>query len=648
MGLDIPDLDDRTYTELVEDMRKRIPVHAEEWTDHNVHDPGITILELLAFLAETHTFQLDQVNDAHRRKYLELVDAEPHPPQRATVDLSLSVREDPAGSDDAGIPTVDRLVALIAETPAGREEGFRTLEPVHCSATEVATVIVEQAGDRTDHTRANETAGLHFRAFGDDPAAGDALYLGFEGDPFASPILDLWFGFHEANLPTPASHGDESVEFEPSLRCVWEHCVAPDDWYDDRAWDPIEVKFDRTNALYRGGRLRLSRPSGWHPNPVQIAGHDRKRHWIRCRLARLAGDDAPEPRYEVPPQLNRIDVNVVRARHERLIEDERVETLQDLTTAEPNQRFDLDATPVQSATVRVGDETWDTVADFDESTGDDHHVRLDRADGRLTFGDGRRGAIPPPWLEVHADYVAGGGTAGNLPADVSWRFEAEELAANLEVTQTEPPAGGREAESVESALARAHEQRRVPFRAVSADDHVYIATHTPGLRFGRAAVTGEADPVTVVVVPYSPDGRLPVPSPGFVEAVETHLCEHALITERLQVVGPTYVPVDVRASIEPVPGADREVVRREVREAVEDFLDPLDGFEGEGWPFARPVYHSELYELLESMDRVADAVDVGVTSRGDAALGDRGDTLPRLTAVSVSIEDEDQHCGRRS
>ena len=39
MGVEMPDLDDRSYEELLADARKRIPVHAEQWTDHNAHDP---------------------------------------------------------------------------------------------------------------------------------------------------------------------------------------------------------------------------------------------------------------------------------------------------------------------------------------------------------------------------------------------------------------------------------------------------------------------------------------------------------------------------------------------------------------------------------------------------------------------------------
>ena len=50
MPLDIPNLDDRRWADLVEDARALIPRQAPRWTDHNAHDPGITFIELFEAL----------------------------------------------------------------------------------------------------------------------------------------------------------------------------------------------------------------------------------------------------------------------------------------------------------------------------------------------------------------------------------------------------------------------------------------------------------------------------------------------------------------------------------------------------------------------------------------------------------------------
>jgi predicted phage baseplate assembly protein len=234
-----------------------------------------------------------------------------------------------------------------------------------------------------------------------------------------------------------------------------------------------------------------------------------------------------------------------------------------------------------------------------------------------------------------------------MPGTANWRFETTGLH-DLGVVPVAPPRGGRTAESVDEALARAREQRRVPFRTVTAQDHAFIATHTPGLRFGRATLVDApagAGEATVVVVPYSPDGRRPVPSAGFLAAVEEHCCRHSLLTETVSVVGPTFVPVDISVTVEPVTTTNPDRVRHDVRESLASFLDPLDGFEGDGWPFGRPVYTSELYERLEGIDVVVDAVDVGVSTRGRVAIGDRSDTLPSLDGVDVVLTTGDDSCG---
>ena len=47
-----PKLDGPSFEQLRDALLARIPVHAPEWTDHDVSDPGVTLLELFAFLAD--------------------------------------------------------------------------------------------------------------------------------------------------------------------------------------------------------------------------------------------------------------------------------------------------------------------------------------------------------------------------------------------------------------------------------------------------------------------------------------------------------------------------------------------------------------------------------------------------------------------
>jgi predicted phage baseplate assembly protein len=71
--IDVPVLDARTFEALMAELRRRIVRYAPEWTDLNPSDPGVTLVELFAWLTETMLFQLNQVPDLTYLKFLELI-----------------------------------------------------------------------------------------------------------------------------------------------------------------------------------------------------------------------------------------------------------------------------------------------------------------------------------------------------------------------------------------------------------------------------------------------------------------------------------------------------------------------------------------------------------------------------------------------
>src|SRR6056297_919731 len=146
MSIEIPQLDELTYDELVDRGRRLISSSAVEGTDFNPHDPGITILELLAWLTETHSYEFDRITDAHREKYLRLLGASPRPPRPASVRLDLS-----ADGSTGRLPAGTRLSAT---------DGDRTLQFTTDHATTVtdATIaaVITDAGEPTPPTTAND------------------------------------------------------------------------------------------------------------------------------------------------------------------------------------------------------------------------------------------------------------------------------------------------------------------------------------------------------------------------------------------------------------------------------------------------------------------------------------------------------------
>ena len=627
MGLDPPVLDDRSYEELLAEAMNALPVHAEAWTDYNAHDPGITVIELLAWLSESYAYQLDQVTDAHRAKYLRLAGGQRRLSRPARGDLRLTPSATADGIDvPAGQP-------LVVDDGSGTPKWFRTDDPLTLTTATLAAVVTAGRRGLTDNTHANATDGMHYRAF-DEAAVGDALYLGFDGDPFAvAATLTLTVDFHDDGFPALNTDADP-VEFEPSVRLSWQYCTDPGRWREPRAWAALSVRDDRTRRLYRGGRLVLDRPDAWPDAPATdeaVAGGPSGLVWLRCVIER--------PGYEIPPQFDSVAPNVVTASHRRAVATERLRRATGeedrLASTGDGPAFVFGDAPVLDAEILVDDENWAPVPDFDASGADDRHYVLDTEHGVVTFGDGLRGERPRPGASVVAEGVVyGGGVAGNVTADSDWQFDATDGERGLDevaVSPRGPASGGRNRESVDAALARVRAGLSTPSRAVTLADYRTIALATPGLRIARAAAfrtNGDAPGVRVVVVPFVPRGTAePSPSSGFLDAVRRHLDDHTLLCDRATVVAPSYIDVGVRTTVAIDDGhdpADRELA---VADAIESFLDPLSGFEGDGWPFGRPLHRSELYERIDNVPGVDYVRGLSLSARGARGRDDSGNVL---------------------
>ncbi|HEX8921574.1 MAG TPA: baseplate J/gp47 family protein [Pyrinomonadaceae bacterium] len=74
MPIKLPNLDDRTFADLVQEAQALIPVYSPEWTNHNESDPGITLIELFAYLTEMLMYRLNRVTDANVSAFLKLID----------------------------------------------------------------------------------------------------------------------------------------------------------------------------------------------------------------------------------------------------------------------------------------------------------------------------------------------------------------------------------------------------------------------------------------------------------------------------------------------------------------------------------------------------------------------------------------------
>ena len=280
----------------------------------------------------------------------------------------------------------------------------------------------------------------------------------------------------------------------------------------------------------------------------------------------------------------------------------------------------------------------------------DRHYVVERARGRLLFGDGRNGRVPtvgPNNIRARR-YQAGGGLAGNVPAANITQLLSSAPAVAA-VTNPRGAERGAEGETIDAVRWRGPQTLRHRGRAVSASDYEALAREaSPGVAAVRilpaTAPNGRPAPgwVTVIVVPQS---QAPRPRPSFElrRQIRDFLAARAPATlpaERIAVIGPNYLPVGVTLRVAPREVSEAGAVGRRVREALERFLHPLAGGpEGRGWPFGRDVFLSDVAATVEAVDGV-DYTHGLELLLGDAPVGERVSVPTDRIVVAGSVRVE--------
>jgi len=307
------------------------------------------------------------------------------------------------------------------------------------------------------------------------------------------------------------------------------------------------------------------------------------------------------------------------------------------STGLPDQTFVLDKKPVVAGSLKLKCEGWDwtEVEDLDGSgPGDDHYV-LDPASGTLTFGDGIRGRIPSKspkeGTNISVSYHWCCGVRGNVNAHSICRVVDDDLRDLVRVDNKERAWGGEDGGSLEEAMARAKRELKEVTRAVTSSDYEHLALKAPGVEVARARAIPRYHPihereiphvVSVIVVPDSPEPH-PIPGPDFLNKVYRFLDERRLLTTEIFVLPPVYVPVSVTATVVKRPQHLAAGVEEKVRERLDGFLHPTRGGpEGDGWPFGRPVYVSEIFEAIDGVDGVDYVERVKLFKEGSEQKGD--------------------------
>jgi predicted phage baseplate assembly protein len=325
-----------------------------------------------------------------------------------------------------------------------------------------------------------------------------------------------------------------------------------------------------------------------------------------------------------------------------------VDELSSLSTAE---RDALEAAHPDAVTpVRGPDEAlaafwveWTAVDDLLGSGPDDRHYHLDRVAGRVTFGDGTHGRVPPIGdANLEATYRTGGGAAGNVTAGT-----VTELVSAIpfvdSVTNPVAADGGADVESTDAVLVRGPRAVRDRGRAVTAPDFERLA-RAASRKVARARCVPGLDAsgdhtagwVTVLVVPETSE-RKPAPSVELRRRVRETVAAAApaslVASGRLVVRGPAFVEARVDASVTATAGVGLSAVESRVEAALTAHLNPLTGRDGAGWAFGNLPCLSDLYALVEGVEGVdhVETLTLTLVGSGDPITVGEGAALPSVS-----------------
>lgn len=651
MPLPLPNLDTRRWSDLVDDGRSLIPRYAPAWTDYNAHDPGITLIELFAWLAEMDVYRTNRVPPRHLLKFLSLMGYTPKPPIAAHVPLTFT---------GAGlIPTGTQFA-----TPGGI--AFRMLRDVTIAPTQFTALQVDAgAGVLIDQT-SQLAAAANVRIFGLDPAPGAIAYFGFTQLPPAAPLtLYFWLAETGGGIAT----------------LQWEAYTG-----GANPWTSVTINHDGTRSLTQNGEFELAIPAGLVQTALgEVAA---PLFYLRCRVTSAS--------YDATPLVIRVAPNTVLLEQAvPVVETYQIAPgaaiagpvpgpgalisfdctmdvagiIQSLTFLAPGTAGDpvvrvvsyqppaapvpgsltlelahtdddsllLPGAPLQQSSIHLFThdgaawQEWQRRNDFDSSTRTDFHFVVDPTSGALSFGDGERGRALPFGVLIFAQYRVTLADQGNVaPGSVT----VSPIAA-IAVDNLGPAFGGAAQETIESAMGRAaavlycHDPAspHPPTNGVNLLDYERLALSVPHTRVARAKAYANLDgrypcltaPGTVTVV-IIPDMRIPepVPSAHLLQAVSDYICPRRTVCTQVQVIGPTYVVVTVSATVTVVADSNAASVHAAIIATLNAFLDPLTGGpSGNGWPFGRDVYRVEIMQLITEVEGV-DYV-TGLTLAADGA-----------------------------
>jgi predicted phage baseplate assembly protein len=647
MSLKAPNLDDRKFQDIVSEARSKIPLYCPRWTDYNLSDPGITLIELFAWMVDMLLYRLNRVPEKNYIKFMDLLGIRLEPPHPAQVDVTF--RLSAAQPEAITIPRGTEVATVRTETQDAMT--FNTNRDLTIIVPALAYSLTTPDGhDFSDCMPALKNPDLQVSIFQEPPVENNALYLGFSNN-LSAHTLALTIESTVQGIGVDPRH--------PPL--AWEY------WDGELVhWSTLRMEQDSTGGLNTNGQVILHIPSSAEASEV----NGQKALWLRCRATN------PEPgqrAYGSSPLLRSLTPETiggtVPASHAFHVTSE-VLGHSDGTSS---QKFTLHNIPVltreegeqlEVETESEGEfEPWQEVSDFSRSGPDDAHYTLDSVTGEIEFGPVIRqpsgeerqfGRIPPRERLIRfSTYRSGGGVVGNVGEGTITVLKSS-IPYIASAINFRAASGGTDAETLDNAKLRVPRVLKARTRAVTAEDYEYLALEASPL-VARAKClapggNGQSPPpgvVRLLLVPQVRDSHQLIsleelePPRSARERVQEYLDERRLLATRLEIAAPEYRLVAVVARVRARHGSDASRVAGDVENALYRYINPIcGGREGQGLPFGHNLSLSEIYAVIQNVADVAYVEEVNLFPVED---GERQAATTMISLPENGLPCSDRH-----
>ncbi len=565
MPLVIPQLDDRTYSDILQEAIARISVHNPEWTNFNDSDPGITLLQLFSFMTENLQYRANLIPERNRLKFLTLLGMALRPAtaahgvvtitnvrgplQTVTLPSNLPVMAGKVGfvtQNGLDILPVEMLAYYRKPLPSDQQQSAQTtygllystftndptnlefydvvplLPPV--SAASIPSVSLSNGTDTVDGTL---WMALLTRV-GESAQSVDVLNE-IRGRTITLGIMPMIEDASRTLFPggTTTGSGQPALQFSiatgtlQSNQPVYQDITSIADGNPLQDLTLVQLTIPSTGSIGVWDQLApIEGGVGDFPptleDPTLIS---RLLTWIRVRLKPNTDGSVPST---VSANLSWVGINATRVTQQIQVIAEPLGS----GTGEPDQTVRLANTPVLLSPIQlaVNGEIWTQIDDL-MAAPPEVPVRnpslppgasmppsaistskvyvADGESGLISFGTGLNGTRPAAGVPIVASYAYGGGSPGNV--GIAAIQNSPQLPAGFTVENPLPTWGGDDGESVSDAEQNIPNYLKNGGRAVSSADFRDIVNQTPGINLGR-----------VEILPlFSPDD-VNVPTPGAV------------------------------------------------------------------------------------------------------------------------------------